>query len=87
MLSALQTHVRPDAAARRAQAKDSWEMSDEEKVAAAAAAKDAGNAAFKAGRWARAAKKYKAATDGISYDDKFSEELKHQARGAAPACG
>ncbi len=55
-------------------------MSDEEKVAAAAAAKDAGNAAFKAGRWARAAKKYKAATDGISYDDKFSEELKRQAR-------
>ncbi len=76
----LQAPVGPHAAALRAQAKDSWEMSDEEKVAAAAAAKDAGNAAFKAGRWARAAKKYKAATDGISYDDKFSEELKRQAR-------
>ena len=55
-------------------------MSDEEKVAAASAAKDAGNAAFKAGRWARAAKKYKAATDSISYDDKFTDDLKKQVR-------
>ena len=62
------------------QAKDSWEMNDEEKVAAAGAAKDAGNKAFKAGRWARAAKKYKAANDAISYDDKFTDELKRQAR-------
>ena len=55
-------------------------MNDEEKVAAAGAAKDAGNKAFKAGRWARAAKKYKAANDAISYDDKFTDELKRQVR-------
>lgn len=66
-------------------------MNDEEKVAAAGAAKDAGNKAFKAGRWARAAKKYKAATEAISFDDKFTDELKRQVRAmcasdALPCC-
>ena len=41
------------------QAKDTWAMSDEEKVEAAAARKEKGNARFKAGSWAAALAKYK----------------------------
>jgi len=42
-----------------AQAKESWELDTKEKLAAAAAKKDAGNDKFKAGKTALAIKKYK----------------------------
>ncbi len=42
-----------------AQAKESWELDTKEKLAAAAANKDAGNEKFKSGKTALAIKKYK----------------------------
>lgn len=41
------------------QAKETWSMSDEEKVEAARARKEKGNVRFKAGKWAAALEKYK----------------------------
>jgi FKBP-type peptidyl-prolyl cis-trans isomerase len=41
------------------QAKDTWSMSDEEKLEAAKQRKEKGNARFKAGKWAAALDKYK----------------------------
>lgn len=46
------------------QAKEAWDMDPAEKLAAAAARKDSGNAMFKAGKNALAIKKYKACTAG-----------------------
>jgi len=50
------------------QAKESWDMSNEEKVETAKKRKELGNAFFKAGKWALAIKKYKAAGDLVDHD-------------------
>ena len=55
-------------------AKESWEMDEPEKIAAAEAAKQAGNARFKAGRFAAAAKKYGRALNFVEYDSGFGAE-------------
>lgn len=60
-------------------AKESWEMDEPEKIAAAEAAKQAGNARFKAGRFAAAAKKYGRALNFVEYDSGFGAEAKAQA--------
>ena len=53
---------------RAAQAKESWDLSSEEKVGLAKQRKEQGNGLFKAGKWARAIAKYKSAADTVSYD-------------------
>jgi len=63
--------------------KDTWEMSPEEKVAAAAAGKEKGNAAFKGGRWERAAALWSRAQQAIEHDDAFSADAKAAAREVA----
>ena len=57
-------------------AKESWEMDEPEKLAAAAAHKDAGNAKFKAGAHSAAAKRYARAAAFIEYDSGFSAASK-----------
>ncbi|BDA45510.1 Peptidyl-prolyl cis-trans isomerase FKBP62 [Coccomyxa sp. Obi] len=59
-------------------AKESWDMSAEDKVQAAQKRKELGNKFFKAEKWSRAAKKYKAAGDIIDHDKDFSTELKKE---------
>ncbi len=44
--------------ARAVQAKDTYEMDSTEKLSTAAKMKEDGNAAFKAGAWTRAVKRY-----------------------------
>ncbi|WJX81601.1 70 kDa peptidyl-prolyl isomerase [Trifolium repens] len=56
--------------------KESWDMSTEEKVEAAAKKKEEGNVLFKAGKYARASKRYEKAVKYIEYDSSFSEEEK-----------
>ena len=50
------------------QAKEAWDLSDEEKVALAQKRKAHGNALFKAAKWARAIAKYKSAAEAVGYD-------------------
>ena len=50
------------------QAKESWDLSNEEKVALAQKRKERGNALFKAGKWKRAIAKYKSAAEAVGYD-------------------
>ena len=50
------------------QAKESWDLSNEDKVELAKKRKEHGNALFKAGKWARAIAKYKSAADTVGYD-------------------
>jgi hypothetical protein len=57
-------------------AKDSWEMDPAEKVAAAAALKDKGNAAFKAGDAERATKFWERALRAVEHDDAFPADAK-----------
>ncbi|RMZ52723.1 hypothetical protein APUTEX25_000842 [Auxenochlorella protothecoides] len=62
------------------QAKGSWEMSTPEKIAAAIARKEKGNAYFKAGRVGRAVRQWNQAEEIIKYDDAFSAEEKEESR-------
>ena len=50
---------------KSSQAKDTWEMDAAEKVVAAGALKDKGNAAFKAGNFRRAIQQYDKALQAI----------------------
>ncbi len=50
------------------QAKESWDLSNEEKVELARKRKERGNALFKASKWAQAVKKYKSAAEAVGYD-------------------
>lgn len=50
------------------QAKESWDLSNEDKVELAKKRKEHGNALFKAGKWAHAITKYKSAADTVGYD-------------------
>ena len=60
-----------------AQAKEAWDLSDEEKVALAHKRKAHGNALFKADKWARAIAKYKSAAEAVGYDVRRSPILQH----------
>ena len=50
------------------QARESWDLSNEEKVELARKRKERGNALFKASKWAQAVKKYKSAAEAVGYD-------------------
>ena len=58
--------------------KESWDMSNEEKIDAALAKKEAGNAYFKAGKNARAMKRYEQGVKYVEYDGQFPDDLKDQ---------
>ncbi|KAK2662726.1 hypothetical protein Ddye_001300 [Dipteronia dyeriana] len=66
--------------------KESWDMSTPEKIEAAGKKKEEGNALFKAGKYARAAKRYEKAVKYIEYDSAFGEEEKKQAKALKVAC-
>jgi len=67
-------------------AKESWEMSTEEKVEHAGELKDAGNALFKAGKSEAALKKYKKAVSLVEYDSSFGDEQKAQSKALKKSC-
>ncbi|KAJ6687106.1 PEPTIDYL-PROLYL CIS-TRANS ISOMERASE [Salix purpurea] len=60
--------------------KESWDMSTDEKIEAAGKKKEEGNVLFKAGKYAKASKRYEKAVKFIEYDSSFSEEEKKQAK-------
>lgn len=66
--------------------KESWEMNNQEKIEAAARKKEEGNAAFKAGKYVRASKRYEKAVRFIEYDSSFSDEEKQQAKTLKNTC-
>ncbi|KAI9177216.1 hypothetical protein LWI28_012466 [Acer negundo] len=66
--------------------KESWDMNTPEKIEAAGKKKEEGNALFKAGKYARAAKRYEKAVKYIEYDSAFGEEEKKQAKALKVAC-
>jgi FKBP-type peptidyl-prolyl cis-trans isomerase len=67
-------------------AKDTWEMDAGEKVAAGVAAKDKGNAAFKAGALARAVRLWGRAQQAVEYEDAFDAEQKAAAKELKRTC-
>jgi FK506-binding protein 4/5 len=60
--------------------KASWEMTNEEKLAAAQKNKDDGNELFKAGKFRGAIKKYKKASSFVDNENSFTEAEKAQAK-------
>ncbi|KAF8006789.1 hypothetical protein BT93_K0949 [Corymbia citriodora subsp. variegata] len=66
--------------------KESWDMNTEEKIEAAGKKKEEGNVLFKAGKYARASKRYEKAVKYIEYDTAFSEDEKKQAKALKVAC-
>ncbi|CAL0304550.1 unnamed protein product [Lupinus luteus] len=60
--------------------KESWDMNTQEKIEAAGKKKEEGNALFKAGKYARASKRYDKAVKYIDYDSSFSEDEKKQSK-------
>ncbi|KAM7255038.1 hypothetical protein ACFE04_020279 [Oxalis oulophora] len=66
--------------------KESWDMNTEEKIEAAGKKKEQGNALFKAGKYARASKRYEKAVKFIDYDTAFSDEEKKQSKALKVAC-
>ncbi|KAB5569786.1 hypothetical protein DKX38_003579 [Salix brachista] len=66
--------------------KESWDMSTDEKIEAAGKKKEEGNVLFKAGKYAKASKRYEKAVKYIEYDSSFSEEEKKQAKALKVAC-
>lgn len=60
--------------------KASWEMTNEEKIAAAQKNKDDGNELFKAGKFKGAIKKYKKSSSFVENENSFTEEEKAQAK-------
>uniref|UniRef100_A0A2N9G5B4 peptidylprolyl isomerase n=1 Tax=Fagus sylvatica TaxID=28930 RepID=A0A2N9G5B4_FAGSY len=66
--------------------KESWDMNTQEKIEAAGKKKEEGNVLFKAGKYARASKKYEKAVKYIEYDSAFEEEDKKQAKALKVAC-
>eukprot|EP00913_Durusdinium_trenchii_P020840 g19579.t1 len=60
-------------------AKDTWDMSEEEKVEYGAARKDVGANLFKAARYQLAMERYKKVADLFSYIDNYKEENKAKA--------
>ncbi|OVA08660.1 Peptidyl-prolyl cis-trans isomerase [Macleaya cordata] len=66
--------------------KESWDMNNEEKIEAAGKKKEEGNALFKAGKYARASKRYEKAAKLIEYESSFSEEEKKKAKVLKVTC-
>ncbi|XP_052186313.1 peptidyl-prolyl cis-trans isomerase FKBP62-like [Diospyros lotus] len=66
--------------------KESWDMNTQEKIEAALKKKEEGNALFKAGKYARASKRYEKAAKFIEYDSSFSDEEKKQAKALKVTC-
>ncbi|KAI4374419.1 hypothetical protein MLD38_012416 [Melastoma candidum] len=66
--------------------KESWDMNTQEKIEAAGKKKEEGNLLFKAGKYARASKRYEKAVKLIEYDSSFGEEEKKQAKALKVAC-
>ncbi|KAF8391899.1 hypothetical protein HHK36_022239 [Tetracentron sinense] len=66
--------------------KESWDMNTQEKIEAAGKKKEEGNALFKAGKYAKASKRYEKAAKFIEYDSNFSEEEKKQAKVLKVTC-
>ncbi|KAL5134074.1 Peptidyl-prolyl cis-trans isomerase FKBP62 [Glycine soja] len=66
--------------------KESWDMDTPEKIEAAGKKKEEGNALFKAGKYARASKRYEKAVKFIEYDTAFSEEEKKSSKALKVAC-
>ncbi|KAG5027537.1 hypothetical protein JHK86_023451 [Glycine max] len=66
--------------------KESWDLNTEEKLEAAGKKKEEGNVLFKAGKHARASKRYEKAVKYIEYDSSFGEEEKKQAKTLKVAC-
>ncbi|KAL2965792.1 hypothetical protein AAZX31_16G081100 [Glycine max] len=66
--------------------KESWDMDTPEKIEAAGKKKEEGNALFKAGKYARASKRYEKAVKFIEYDTAFSEEEKKSSKSLKVAC-
>ncbi|XP_008794657.1 70 kDa peptidyl-prolyl isomerase-like [Phoenix dactylifera] len=60
--------------------KESWDMNNAEKIEAAGKKKEEGNALFKAGKYARASKRYEKGAKFIEYDSSFSDEEKQQSK-------
>ncbi|KAG1330862.1 Peptidylprolyl isomerase [Cocos nucifera] len=60
--------------------KESWDMNNAEKIEAAGKKKEEGNALFKAGKYARASKRYEKGVKFIEYDSSFSDEEKKQSK-------
>jgi len=56
--------------------KESWDLNNAEKIEAAGAKKEEGNALFKLGKYARASKRYEKAAKFIDYDTSFGEDEK-----------
>lgn len=67
-------------------AKDTWDMSEEEKVAFGTARKEVGSALFKAGRLQLALQRYNKVVDLYSNIDKFKEENKTKAKELKKSC-
>ncbi|CAK9000614.1 unnamed protein product [Durusdinium trenchii] len=67
-------------------AKDTWDMSEEEKVEYGAARKDVGANLFKAARYQLAMERYKKVADLFSYIDNYKEENKAKAIELKKAC-
>ncbi|XP_027334320.1 peptidyl-prolyl cis-trans isomerase FKBP62-like [Abrus precatorius] len=67
--------------------KESWDLNNtQEKLEVASKKKEEGNVLFKAGKYARASKRYEKAVKYIEYDSSFNEEEKKQARTLKVAC-
>lgn len=67
-------------------AKDTWDMSEEEKLAFGTARKEVGSALFKKGRIHLAAERYKKVMDLFSYVDNFKPENKDVAKELKQIC-
>jgi FK506-binding protein 4/5 len=68
-------------------AKDTWNMSEEEKLAFGSQRKDVGGALFKAGRWRLALERYKKVINLFSYLDSIKDEdNKSKAKELKKAC-
>ncbi|CAG7872428.1 unnamed protein product [Brassica rapa] len=66
--------------------KESWDMNTQEKIEAAGKKKEEGNTLFKAGKYARASKRYERGVKFIEYDSSFDEEDKKKAKALKIAC-
>ncbi|XP_028240078.1 peptidyl-prolyl cis-trans isomerase FKBP62 [Glycine soja] len=66
--------------------KESWDLNTEEKLKAAGKKKEEGNVLFKAGKHARASKRYEKVVKYIEYDSLFGEEEKKQAKTLKVSC-
>ncbi|RZC02484.1 Peptidyl-prolyl cis-trans isomerase FKBP62 [Glycine soja] len=74
------SHIRPS------KEKESWDLNTEEKLKAAGKKKEEGNVLFKAGKHARASKRYEKVVKYIEYDSLFGEEEKKQAKTLKVSC-